>query len=104
MSTEIYQEVRRIWTEWIGLPEPMTAAEREVFLAERYGEICARIEVGMGTAQGPLLAKYQEEHGGDHPDFRTAAAMIAAGRRQVTEIVMREMLYEKIPGAYEPYE
>lgn len=102
MSGQILAEVSRVWTEEIGLPESMTESEKQTFLQERTEEISAQIESSMGTAQGPLVARFKSEYGRE-PDFPTKLALIETARAQITAQVLQEMLYEQIPGAIDPF-
>ena len=103
MSGQILAEVSRVWTQEIGFPESMTESAKQAFLQERTEEISAQIELSMGTAQGPLVARFKSEHGRE-PDFSTKLALIETARAQITAQVLQEMLYEQIPGALDPFQ
>lgn len=102
MSYEIRQIVERAWREHIGLPPEWSTQQIATFLDRETSSICGQIETRIGTAQGPAVARWKAENPGREPDFPTLTALINTGRRQVTEEVLTEALYDKVPFVEEP--
>ncbi|KZM75490.1 hypothetical protein [Nocardia terpenica] len=97
MSHQIRQIVETTWREHIGLPTEWSPTQIDSFLDQQTASICGEIEQRMGTAQGPAVARWKLEHPGQEPDYMTLVALINTGRAQVTEEVLSEALYEKVP-------
>ncbi|MBF6064700.1 hypothetical protein IU495_28490 [Nocardia terpenica] len=97
MSNQIRQIVEQTWREHIGLPPEWSPEEITSFLDRETTSICRQIADRMGTAQGPAVARWKAENPGQEPDYLTLTALINTGRQQVTEEVLTEALYDKIP-------
>ncbi|WP_330251448.1 hypothetical protein OG874_35720 [Nocardia sp. NBC_00565] len=97
MSLQLRQHIETVWTRSIGLPPDLTAEEIDRFLDRETETISALIEQGMGTAQGPTIAQWKAEHNGQEPDYPTKVALINTARLHITEQVLQQNLYEKIP-------
>jgi hypothetical protein len=102
MSYQIRQIVEQTWREHIGLPSEWTPQQITTFLDREAGAICRQIEARMGTAQGPAVARWKAGNPGQEPDYPTLTALINTGRNQITEEVLTEALYDKIPIDHEP--
>jgi len=102
MSYQIRQIVERTWREHIGLPPEWNAQQITTFLDQQTTSISVQIEARMGTAQGPAVARWKAENPGREPDYSTLTALINTGRQQVTEEVLTEALYDKVPVLDEP--
>ncbi|NUS42341.1 MAG: hypothetical protein HOQ24_01395 [Mycobacteriaceae bacterium] len=102
MSQEIRQIVEQTWRDHIGLPPEWTPQQTATFLDQETSAICGQIEARMGTAQGPAAARWKAENPGQEPDYLTGVALINTGRNQITEEVLTEALYDKVPINDEP--
>jgi hypothetical protein len=101
MALQIRQTVEQVWTQSIGLPPDMMPAEIDRFLGQQTENLLAVIEQAMGTAQGPLVAQWKADHNGREPDFQTKVALINTARARITEQVLQDHLYDKIPPEIE---
>lgn len=102
MSYQIRQIVAQTWREHIGLPPEWSPRQVTTFLDQEATSICSEIEARMGTAQGPAVARWKAENPGQEPDYPTLVALINTGRHQITEEVLAEALYDKIPPPADP--
>lgn len=97
----IRQIVAQTWRESIGLPQEWTAPEKAEFLDREAARISALIETEMG-GQGPLVAQWTAEHG-EPPNYPTTVALIEQARRSITDTVLQNELYDKIPHDPDPF-
>ncbi|KZM71634.1 hypothetical protein [Nocardia terpenica] len=102
MSNQIRQIVEQTWREHIGLPPEWSPEQISTFLDRETRAISRQIADRMGTAQGPAVARWKTENPGQEPDYLTLVALINTGRQQITEEVLTEALYDKIPVHDEP--
>ncbi|NNH73000.1 hypothetical protein HLB23_24590 [Nocardia uniformis] len=100
MSQQIHAIVETTWRQHIGLPPEWTTEQINSFLTTETATICTEIERRTVAGQQQALAQWAKATGRE-PDYLTTVGLINNLRNQVTEAVLTEALYEKIPVAPE---
>lgn len=96
MSQQIRAIVETTWRQYIGLPPEWTPEQIDSFLATETASICTEIERRIVATQPQALAQWKAATGRE-PDYLTTAGLINNLHSQVTEAVLTEALYEKLP-------
>lgn len=101
MPDAIRQIVEQTWRTSIGVPPQWSEQQTRDFFDSEADRIAELIEEQMG-GRGPLVAQWTAEHG-HAPDYLTTVRLIETARRSITEVVLAEELYEKIPNQEDPF-
>ncbi len=96
MSQQIRAIVEQTWRNHIGLPADWTPAQTEEFLTSQTTTICAEIDRRTTDMQAQTLRQWMSDHRRE-PDYLTKAGLLNNLRQMITEQVLTEALYEKIP-------
>ncbi|WP_225730458.1 MULTISPECIES: hypothetical protein [unclassified Nocardia] len=96
MSQQIREIVEQTWHNHIGLPPEWTPTQTEEFLARETAAICSEIDRRTTSAQPQAIQRWKAEHG-QEPDYLTTVGLLNNTRQSITEQVLTEALYEKIP-------
>ncbi|WP_051179973.1 hypothetical protein [Nocardia concava] len=98
MSQQIRAIVETTWRVHIGLPPEWTNEQIERFLSAETATIDTEIQRRIAAYKPQALARWRAQTGLE-PDYLTTVGLINNLRNQVTEAVLTEALYEKIPAA-----
>ncbi|RJO77645.1 hypothetical protein D5S18_07885 [Nocardia panacis] len=96
MTQQIHALVEQTWRDHIGLPPEWTPEQTRRFLNGEAAAICTEIDRRIPGAQLLTLQRWKSEHGHE-PDYPTTVGLLNNARQSITELVLTEALYEKIP-------
>jgi len=96
IDPSVRAEVRRIYLEWMGLPD-LSEIEQTAVIDAEAARLTGLVNEALGdSAHGYQLQRWRQEHPGQTPDHETVVSLMQTERHTARQKVLEEELYPQL--------